>query len=233
MKTTGKLRVATVIPCLNEAAFVADIVTRASRYCDEVIVVDDGSTDGTSAVAEAAGARVVRHSSRQGAGAATRSGFKAALRSGADIVVTLDGDGQHNPDEIPRLLPPIQEGKADFVIGSRFIRPDHNMPVHREFGIDVINLMYNLGSRQQITDTQSGFRAHSRRLLEAVQITRNDFGFSVEMLVLARKKGFPIREVPISCVYHSQGSSMNPVMHGLSVALSVAQLRIKHELFGQ
>ena len=216
------------IPCFNEENFIGDIVTRAKIYADKVIVIDDGSTDNTSEVAKAAGAEVIRHERRRGAGAATKSGFEAAKTNNADILVTLDGDGQHDPDEIPQVLAPILRGEADLVIGSRFLQPNLNqVPKYRKFGIDIITWLYNLGSKKKVSDSQSCFRAHSRRLLEATNITENGFGFSVEVLIKARNKGFVITEVPVSCVYHLQSSTINPLTHGLSVAWSVVKLRLK------
>lgn len=214
------------IPCLNEARFISDIVTRARRYVDEVIVIDDGSTDNTALAAIAAGATVIAHKSSQGAGAATRTAFEAAKTYEADVLVTLDGDGQHNPDEIPQIMDPIIRGEVDLVIGSRFICPDvKEVPRYRKFGIDVITWLYNVGSKIKVTDSQSGFRAYSRRLLKEINITEDGFGFSIQVLVQAREKGFDIAEVPVSCIYHSDGSTLNPVSHGIGVAFSVVKLR--------
>lgn len=230
MNQTKRVRTVAVIPCLNEANFIGDIVTKTLKHLDAVIVVDDGSVDDTAKVAIEAGAHVVSHSSRRGTGAATRSGFASALSSGAEIIVTLDGDGQHNPDEIPSLLLPLQDNHAaDLVIGSRFLQPNHNMPPYRKFGIDIITLLYNFGSRIQITDSQSGFRAHSRRLLESIVITSNDFSFSIEILVKARCMGFGICETPVSCFYHAESSSQDPFSHGIKVAFSVMALRFRYE----
>ena len=225
------MKVVAVIPCLNEEQFIGDIVAKALKHVDKVFVIDDGSTDHTADVARRAGADVIRHEKRCGAGAATRTGFMAALKAGADIVVTLDGDGQHNASEIPCVIKPLLDGEADLVIGSRFVNPSTNMPPYRKFGIDIITWVYNLGSKVKISDSQSGFRAHSGKLLETTHITHNDFGFSIEILVQARKHGFTIREIPISCLYHAQGSTADPVSHGLSVALSVVWLRLVYELF--
>ena len=225
------MKVVAVIPCLNEENYIGEVVNIALNHVNAIIVVDDGSADATAHVARKAGAEVISHSAKQGAGAATRTGFQAALKAGAYIVVTLDGDGQHNPDEIPALLAPILDGKADLVIGSRFIEPATNMPLYRKFGIDVITWLYNFGTNVNISDAQSGFRAHSRRLLETIHITRNDFSFSIEVLVKARKKKLIIAEVPVSCLYHAQGSTINPVDHGLSIAWSTAKLRFMTELF--
>jgi glycosyltransferase involved in cell wall biosynthesis len=226
-----KPRVVAAIPCLNEEQFIGDIVTRARAFADKVIVIDDGSTDRTSEAAQAAGAHVIRHKAKQGAGAATRSAFEAAKGYDVDVLVTLDGDGQHNPDEIPQVLAPILCGEADLVIGSRFLRQNsQKAPKYRKFGIDVITWLYNFGSKVKVSDSQSCFRAHSQRLLEAINITENGFGFSVQVLIQARRKNFVIREVPISCIYHALGSSLNPIVHGLGVAWMVVKLRFRDEL---
>jgi glycosyltransferase involved in cell wall biosynthesis len=232
-KTTKrtKPRVIVAIPCLNEEQFIGDLVSRARAFADKVIVIDDGSTDHTSEIAQAAGAYVIRHKVKQGAGAATRSAFEAAKRFDSDVLVTLDGDAQHNPDEIPQVLAPVLRGEADLVVGSRFLEHDlKRVPKYRKFGIDVITWLYNFGSKVKVYDSQSCFRAHSRRLIEAINITENGFGFSVQVLIQARRKNFVIREVPVSCIYHLQGSSLNPVAHGLGVAWGVVKLRRRVEL---
>lgn len=229
MSTSRQLSQPTIIaaiPCFNEQDFISDIVTGTKKYVNKVIVIDDGSSDDTAEVARAAGAEVISHKARKGAGAATKSGFEAAKANNADIVVTIDGDGQHNPDEIPRLLSAILPNKADLVNGSRFLKAETNMPRYRKFGIDVITWLYNLGSRVKVSDSQSGFRAYSRRLINALDITEEGFGFSVQVLIQARREGFRIKEVPISCLYHSQSASLNPVIHGLGVAWSVVKLRL-------
>jgi glycosyltransferase involved in cell wall biosynthesis len=232
-----KGKIIAAIPCFNTEPFIGDVVSRAKKYVDEVIVVNDGSTDNTTRVAQAAGADVIEHKARKGAGAATKSGFEEAMRRKADIIVTLDGDGQHNPDEIPKLVSPILSKEADIVIGSRFLplpqlSPSGSqqtvMPRYRRFGINVITLLCNFGFRVKISDSQSCFRAHSRKLVNAMHITEDGFSFSVEVLFQARKMGFVITEVPIFCLYHSHGSTANPVVHGLGVAFTVVKLRLRY-----
>jgi hypothetical protein len=215
------------VPCYNEARFIEDVVRRAQRYVDSVVVVDDCSTDNTAEVAQAAGARVIQHPTNMGPGTAARSCLKAGRDLNADILVTLDGDGQHNPDEIPEVIAPILNGEADLSIGSRFLGRYNNVAAYRRFGIDVITFLYNVGSPVKITDGQSCFRAHNRRALETLQITEPGFGFSVETLVQARNAGLHIRETSISCVYHEESHSMNPVIHGVGVALMVVKHRMK------
>jgi glycosyltransferase involved in cell wall biosynthesis len=227
-------KVVVAIPCFNEEKFIGDVVSKTREYVDQVIVVDDGSTDDTVKVAQNAGAEVIRHEVNKGYGESIQSCFRAARRSSADILVTLDGDGQHNPDDIPGVLAPIINGEADLVIGSRFLRLSTldsqlktNIPRYRKFGIDSITWLYNLGSQLKISDAESGFRAYSARLLDAFPITEKGMGGSIEILIKARNKGFAIKEVPISCLYHSQGSTLNPISHGLRVVLTVIKLRLK------
>jgi glycosyltransferase involved in cell wall biosynthesis len=219
-------RVVAAIPCHNEEQFIADIVRSAQQHVHQVVVVDDGSSDDTSRAAEAAGAVVVRHDLNQGPGIAYRSCFEAAHAQSADVLVTLDGDGQHLPEELPRVLAPLLRGEADLVIGSRFL--DHyEIPRYRKFGIDVITWLYNLGSPVKVVDAQSCFRGYSRRALDTLSISENGFGFSVELLVQAREHGLTIKEVAISCIYHPDSHSQNPVLHGLTVALMVVKHRLR------
>jgi glycosyltransferase involved in cell wall biosynthesis len=226
-----KPRVVAAIPCYNEANFIGDVVRRTAAHVDSVVVVDDGSTDGTAEAAQAAGAEVRRHGTNQGPGAAARTCLQVGRELGARVLVTLDGDGQHEPDEIPAVVAPILAAEADvsacadLVIGSRFLGGYNNVARYRKFGIDVITALYNVGSRERITDGQSCFRAYSHRALETLCIHENGFGFSVETLVQARKAGLRITEASISCIYHEESHSMNPVLHGVGVALMVVKHR--------
>jgi glycosyltransferase involved in cell wall biosynthesis len=213
------------IPCYNEANYIADIVRRTAAHVGAVVVVDDGSTDGTAKAARTAGAEVRRHETNQGPGAAARTCLEAGRELGADVLVTLDGDGQHDPSEIPDVIGPVLAGEADMVIGSRFLGGYNNVARYRKFGINVITFLYNVGSGKKITDGQSCFRAYSRRALDTLRIHEDGFGFSVETLVQARKAGLRIDESSISCIYHEESHSMNPVLHGVGVALMVVKHR--------
>ncbi len=225
--------VVAALPCYNEARFIGDVVRRARAHADAVVVVDDGSSDGTADAALAAGAQIREHGANRGPGAAARSCFQAGLELGADVLVTLDGDGQHDPDEIPGVAAPILAGEADVVIGSRFLGGYNNVARYRKFGIDVITFLYNFGAPVKISDGQSCFRAYSRRALETLAIAEDGFGFSVETLVQARNAGLRIQEVSISCMYHEESHSMNPVLHGVEVALLVVKHRALSALNGQ
>ncbi len=225
------VRVVAVIPCHNEAQNVADVVFVANKLIGLVIVADDSSDDATRDEAEGAGAAyVVRHFGKRGAGANTQTGVDVALALDCDIIVTLDGDGQHDPKEILGVVEPLVQGVADVVVGSRFIKGHGGtIPRYRSFGIKVITWLYNVGSQQKLTDAQCCFRAYSRESLEKIGITETGFSFSIETLVKARRLGLRIVEVPVNVLYHkqfSQNSSLNPIRHGLGVALGVVKWRI-------
>jgi len=227
---TTRPRIVAGIPAYNEEQFIAEVVRKARRFADEVIVVDDGSRDGTSEAAKAAGAVVINHGVHKGYGESIKSCFEVMKLNTADVLVVLDGDGQHDPDDIPQLLAPIFSGEADVVVGSRFLGGQTNMPRYRKFGIKVITFLCNFGSRVKVSDAQSGFRAYSKKVLDTLTITGSGMGASAEVLIKIREKGFSIKEVPIRCLYHSKGSTLNPVIHGLGVALTVVKLRIKNFL---
>jgi glycosyltransferase involved in cell wall biosynthesis len=220
------MKIVAAIPCHDEAQFIGDIVTEAKAHVDEVVVVDDGSTDNTAQIASSSGAAVVRHAANEGPGTAYKRCLEAARAQDADILVTLDGDGQHDPRELPRVLEPLLAAEADLVVGSRFLGT-HEIPRYRKFGIDVITWLYNLGASVQVTDAQSCYRGYSRRALGSLLVTEAGFGFSVELLVQARENGLVIKEVPVSCIYHSDSHSMNPVLHGVGVALMVLKHRLR------
>ena len=216
------------IPCLNTEPFIADVIARARRFVDHVIVIDDGSQDDTAAVARAAGATVISHKSNRGYGAAINTCFETARAIGATALVTLDGDGQHDPADIPGVLGPVVRGETDLVIGSRFIASGHAVPRYRRFGIDVITLLWNLGSKVKTSDSQSGFRAYGPRLIETLSLSEQGMAASIEILEKARKRRVLIAERPVSCSYGQPTFGVQAIRHGLSVALSVLRIRLKN-----
>lgn len=225
-------KVIAAIPCFNTQKFIGDVVSRARKYVDEIIVIDDGSTDMTAEVAASIGAKVISHTENKGYGEAIRSCVMAALMNSADVLVTIDGDGQHNPDEIPCLLAPILTQEADVVIGSRFIKNGAKMPRYRKFGIGIITFLWNLGSNTKVTDTQSGSRAYSKKIINTMKFSEKGMGISIEILERARLGKARIKEVPISCSYENNNASFSvkALRHGFGVALSVVRIRIKNTL---
>ncbi len=193
-----------VIPVFNGAATIYDVVLRARLYVDRIFVIDDGSKDNTAIVAEKAGATVIRHSQNKGKGAALRTGFASALGSDYDIIITLDGDSQHNPDEIPLFLDRINSKDVDIVIGNR-MRELCLFPRLRLFGNRVSTFFISRLCHQPIPDSQCGFRAYKRHVLSVLRFSGNFFDAESEILVLAAKHGFKIDSIPISTIYSTNG----------------------------
>ena len=222
------------IPANNEENSIARVVLNALKFADAVVVCDDGSTDYTGHIASRLGADVVRHKKRRGYGAAIASLFKRARDFGADILVTLDADGQHDPFEIPNIVDPILKDKADLVIGSRFVKPKLNseMPFYRRFGAKLITRLVNESSKNGISDAQSGFRAYSRKALQELSVSETGMGASVELLMKAGKLGLKVCEVPSSCKYHDgeiSNSSEHPITHGVGVVMSIIRLVVEEK----
>jgi len=226
--TDVKPRVVAIIPCYNTESCVAEVATKCLLHADHVIVVDDGSTDHTAEIAKRSGVDVISHERNMGYGAAIITGFKEAQRKDNDIIVIIDGDGQHNPSEIPLLLEPILSGEADLVIGSRFLSNNHNMPSYRNFGIKVITWLWNVFSKIKVSDSQSGYRAYNKTLFKDLTLSENGMSISIEILEKSRRKGVTITEVPISCHYTHSTISLNAIKHGLRVSLSVIRIRFKN-----
>ena len=211
------------IPAYNEELTIAKVVLRARRHVDRVIVCDDGSSDMTAEIAEACGAEVIRHERNMGKGAAMQSLFRRAREVGADIMVTLDADGQHDPDEIPVLVNTMIEAGADVVIGSRFLNREtvNKIPAYRRVGNMILNIVTSVSD---VMDTQSGFRAYSRRAVESIQPTEMGFAVDSEILYKASELGLKIVEVPIGVEYRvPRPSKRGPMPHALEVLLGMVK----------
>lgn len=218
----ARSRVMVGIPCLNEERHIGSLVIQARRFADDVIVIDDGSRDDTAAIAEAAGAIVLRHELNQGKGAALNSAFGVALGREADVLVLIDGDGQHKPAEIPHVAGPILRGEADITIGSRHLT-DGGIPGVRRIGQSMVTAATNIGSGVSITDSQSGFRAFSRRAMEAMTFSSRGFAVESEMQFLALDRDLRVVEVPIEAVYVDP-PKRNVFRHGLIVMDGIMRL---------
>lgn len=221
------------IPAFNEEKSIARVVLEARRVAGAVVVCDDGSTDLTAEIAENLGADVVRHEQNAGYGAALKSLFKRARELDADVLVTLDADGQHDPVEVPCVVKPIVEGEADVVVGSRFMdkQGTAEMPFYRRLGAKLITRLTN-GSEKTVSDAQSGFRAYSREALECLSVTESGMGASVELLLDMRSHGLKVSEVPCTCKYENAGvdtSTENPVRHGVGVVTSIVRLVVEEK----
>jgi len=212
------MTVVAAIPAFNEEIAIGSVIARARQHVDEVLVIDDGSADNTFRVAELMGATVLRHETNSGKGMALRTAFEWAISNQVDILVTLDADGQHNPDEIPRLIEPILWKKADMVNGARFLKGHAiEVPRYRRLGQEILTLATNMTAEVHLNDSQSGFRAFSHTTFPSFKFSNNGMGVESEMISDATAAGFKITEVPISCRYDVEGSTFNPVKHGMNV----------------
>jgi glycosyltransferase involved in cell wall biosynthesis len=218
--TQNKLLTAAAIPAFNEEKYIGTIVLKARQYVDEVIVVDDGSTDQTAKIARLAGATVLQHPQNMGYGAAIRTILAEGKKREFNALVVLDGDSQHNPDEIPLVLSPLGEG-FDLVIGSRAQQKD-NIPGYRRVGQKVIGGASRVLSGENLTDSESGFRAFSKKALQLLDLKENGMAVSAETISNATEKGLKITERPISITYTGDSSTLNPVVHGLGVMGRIA-----------
>jgi glycosyltransferase involved in cell wall biosynthesis len=218
------------IPALNEEDSIAKVVLQTKPYTDRIIVCDDGSTDVTAAIAEGLGATVIKHPMNFGYGASLASLFKYCRDAGADIMITLDADGQHDPRFIPALVKPLLDDEADIVIGSRFLGSG-KVPEVRKAGITMINQIAKAASYSELTDSQSGFRAYNRKAIEAITIEETGMGASTEILVKAKTNSLRLAEVPVTISYGRGSVSQNPIRHGASVVLStIRQMSIEQPL---
>ena len=211
----GQVRVVAGMPMYNEEETIGTVVTMALRHVDEVICIDDGSSDSSARIAEACGATVIRHRGNQGYGAALKTLFKATRDSDADILVVLDSDGQHDTADIPKLIQPILDEEADFTIGSRFVEggEGNDMPAYRRLGIKVITAASNLTSDLGIKDTQSGFRAFSRKAIDRLRFDADGMELSLEMLEDAKEKQLTIQEIPTIIRYDvPKGSNFTAIL---------------------
>ncbi len=215
MNESPRPKIIAGMPAYNEGKYIGSLVLQARQYTDEVIVVDDGSTDRTAKVAELAGATVVRHMANKGYGSAIQSILAEAKRRNADILVILDADSQHNPEEIPSLIKAVSEG-SDVVIGSREMRRNTIAP-YRRFGQRILSRLTYIASQKKLSDTESGFRAYSRKAIATLGLKEKGMAVSSEIVSEASAKGLKVTEVPISVIYTKDGSTLNPVRHGFGV----------------
>jgi len=193
------MRVVAIIPAYNEASTLAEVIKYTQPFVDVVVVVNDGSKDQTAQIAFACGAQVVSHVINRGLGAAIGTGLEAAKRLQADVAITLDGDGQHDPREIPAFVRAILEG-ADMVIGSRMLTRA-GMPWYRQVANFLGNIVTFVLFGVWVTDSQSGFRAFSRRALETIEIHTNRMEVSSELVAETKQKQLKLVEIPIQAIY--------------------------------
>jgi Glycosyl transferase family 2 len=223
-----KDKIAVLVPAYNEAENIAHVLDRIpEQVCGRptaVLVVDDGSRDATGDVAAEHGAVVARHVINRGGGAALRTGYRLLADSGAEIVVTLDADGQHLPSEMERLVEPVLSGRVDIAHGSRVLGESERGNVSREIGIVFFNRVVSMITRTHVTDCSNGYRAVRATVLPQLVLRQEQFHTS-EFLIEAIKRGIPAEEVPVTVVKRLHGHSKKPavVRYGLGFANAIAR----------
>ncbi len=200
----GRYNIIVIIPAYNEALRIGSVLLRLNKYPVRIIVVDDGSTDDTAMIAEAAGVEVIRMEINQGKGAALNAGFNWAREHNPDVIVTFDGDGQHLPKDLSDIIQPVINEQADIVIGSRYLQRNCQVPRHRVFGHIFFNLLTKLTTGVSVTDSQSGFRAFSRRAYNADIFHSAGFTVESEIQFIAKEYNLTITEVPITILYNDK-----------------------------
>jgi len=226
-KADDDLGVLVAIPAYNEEAAIMDVVTEAKQYADLVLVVDDGSNDYTVRLAKEAGATVVEHEENSGYGAALHTAFQEARERRADHLVILDGDGQHDPSDIPEAVGVQEDDGAEIVIGSRFAEESETeLPLYRRFGLAVVNILTNLSmgvvrSKSRVGDTQSGFRTYNREAIDSLsedESIGSGMSASTDILYHAHQHDYEIEEIGTTIEYDVEDASThNPVSHGISL----------------
>jgi len=226
-QAVDRYRVVAVIPAYNEERSIAKVVLQTKRYVDVVVVGDDGSTDMTGEIARALGAVVVRNDRNRGKGYTLKQLFAKAIELGADIVVALDADEQHDPVYIPKLIEPLINGYADIAVGSRYagLKPK-KIPLYRRIGLKIVSLIHKPIVRD-IQDTQSGYRAYTRKVVEVLarELQVVGYGTETEQLYLAKKYGWRVIEIPITISYDvEKPNKKHPLKHGSEIITSLLKL---------
>ena len=221
-------KIAIVIPAYNEAENIGHVLDQMpAEVCGvatETLVVDDGSRDGTGDVVSAHGAIVARHVTNRGGGAALRTGYRLMVESKAEIVVTLDADGQHLPSEMPRLVQPILDGEVDMAHGSRVLGHADRNHFARELGIVFFNRLVSFITRTHVTDCSNGYRAVRTSVLPQLVLRQEQFHTS-EFMIEAIKRGIPAKEVPITVEQRLHGHSKKPAVFRYGVGFANAIVR--------
>lgn len=204
-KVLNKMKLAIVIPVYNEGAVIRGVINKLPKKLSrvskiDILAINDGSSDNSEAEIKKTRAILISHHANLGAGCATATGLEAARRMRADITVTFDGDGQHDPKDIPRVIEPILKGNADLVIGTRLVQ-SKGMPIYKKVGNFGLNLITYILSGKWTTDSQSGLKAFSLKALKKINLDSAGYEFCSEIVIEAAKERLKIAEVPIKVIY--------------------------------
>ena len=214
LKISGKIimdKTCVLIPSYNVAGAIGPIIEDIRAQGLTVYVIDDGSTDGTASVADAAGAVVIKHAKNQGKGAALRDGFNEVLKKDFTGILVMDGDGQHEAAAINDFIKKMKDTGADIVIGNRMLNT-YSMPLVRKITNRFMSYVLSKMCGQDLADTQCGFRLIKRNVLEGIMLESSNYEIESELLLKAAKKGFKIKSIPVNTVYKGESSKINPLV---------------------
>ena len=217
-------RVMAAIPAYNEETSIGSVVLKTRKHADEVIVIDDGSKDCTAEIARLAGAHVIRHARNLGKGMAIRSAFLYAREKTPDVLVLIDGDNQHDPEEIPELVKPVLDSECDVSLGVRWGKTAE-MPLYRRIGKRTLDYATSACVKNgMLTDSQCGFRAFSKKAYMKLEPEVPGIGTESQILVEAQENGLVISETNVNCRYDVDGSTLKPGRHGMKVLGTVVSV---------
>ncbi len=206
-----RLKICVLIPSYNESKTISALVKMIKAQGLDVLVIDDGSIDSTSAIAKQAGAGVLRQDTNRGKGAALKEAFRFVLKKDYQAVITMDADGQHHPEDIPHFIEAAANSKAGMVIGNR-MSSSQGMPPIRWLTNKLMSFLISIICRRNIRDSQCGFRLIKRALLEKLHPISDNYEIESEIIIQASRLGFQIKFIPVQTIYASQTSQINPVI---------------------
>jgi len=218
------MRKCAIIPALNEEKHISEVVEKVKRNNIDPIVINDGSIDNTYNLALSSGAQVISHKTKQGKGSAIRDGLNFALERNYDLIFTLDGDGQHNPEEIGVFLNALEDNSI--VVGNRMHNPK-NMPLWRNISNRVNSLVVSFVCGQKVPDAQCGYRLFTSESIKAIDIEANNYEIELEMIIKLSRKGFKIISVPVDSIYGLERSDIRPVKDSLKVFVFLVRMLIR------
>jgi glycosyltransferase involved in cell wall biosynthesis len=226
-------RIIVCIPSYNAASTIEQAVKNCKKFTNDVLVINDGSSDNTEEIARNAGAEVITHKRNRGYGGAIKTGLEEGLKRNATVTITFDADLQHDANDIPKIIEPILSNDADIVIGSRFLENSDNVKPYRKFGIKFITKLVNSFSGSDIKDAESGLRAYNLDSLKVIvpSLETEGMGMSAEILLKAAVQKLKITEVTRKELYPKgvQTSSKNPLRHGFGVIITIFKLIIENK----
>ena len=203
------MRGCVIIPAYNEEMRIGHIVCEIKAKGLDCLVIDDGSSDKTRKIAEREGASVISHPVNLGKGTSLRDGFRRVMEGGYDFIITMDGDGQHHPDEIENFIRAAEENDAEIILGNRMHNPK-DMPLRRRLTNWFMSTLISAIAHQDIPDSQCGFRLVRTDVLKTIPLTTNKYEIESEVLIEASRGGFKIRSIPIKSIYRGQKSQIRP-----------------------